>query len=225
MFLRKSSIFWKQHSICSLCIKSSNLKLVNKHYNKLFVRFCTTTDDDGVLPKFPGEKLKRIENEYFHSLLMKDKKFVNTIAFLDCLKEVEECKNVQEILTTDFSQETVGQLISHLRSVLSCEENRNISKTEEFKSLCDALISKVRNLNDEQVLLVLKVLTLWPGKEVDPNFYNICKAIDKQLLMMFRSWPTDKILYGMDHFYRLEVIRFSEFVWTAMKRVLREPAQ
>lgn len=167
------------------------------------------------------------ENEHFHKLLASDKRYVKTIAFLDYLKTPDEnCVSFDQVLHENFNEKPAYTLLCYLKLILkSCEKDATLLENPRITTLCETLSSKIADLRDQHFWNLMKVLTLWPNKEEDQKFFDLCKTIDKDAIRRNRGWGYDSVLLTMDHFYRLRILRYSEFVFDGMKRLWRNPAK
>lgn len=171
----------------------------------------------------PVNKYKKAENEYYHSYLARNKKYAGTIAFLDYTPE-SVSRDVDSILNEAFEDKHGVTLIAYLHAALEhSRESAAIYDDARFIKLCETLSSKVTTLHEDHVLNVLKVLTMWDESKRDAAFYDVCRTIDKMFLQRYKLWGFDRCLQIIDHFYRLQVLRFSETVWNLMKRLWRDP--
>lgn len=166
------------------------------------------------------------ENEFWYKILSSDGRYRNQLAFLDYLRDVDQSADINQILSSDLSNMAGYPLLKYLKSVLqSCEQNPEVIDRPKVTELVTRLISRVNELSDEQLLNSLKILTLWPNKSEDQRFFDLCKAVDLEALERSYVWGYNTVLLVMDHFYRLRVLRYSEFVWQNMRRLLRNPGK
>lgn len=210
---------------CRSCWKYLS-RLVSTNSNNLFFsthrsnKFVIRSAHDNIESTYV---YKRIENEYYHSFLTKNKKYVASIAFLDYINEQNPPTDVA-FLNEDFDKQHGITLMTYLHGALRhSQQNPGILDDARFINLCDALKSKISSINEDHTLNILKILTLWDQSRRNQAFFDICKSIDKAIGIRYRTWGFDKCLLTMDHFYRLQVLRFSEFAWQAMKRLWRDP--
>lgn len=171
-----------------------------------------------------GVRFEQLENMYFHKVLQRNKNYSKTIAFLDFVRESKTDVDVDTVLSNNLSDKPAILILNYMKDILHLFRNHTERFSEpEFVSFCTILNNKLREYTDDQLLDLLKILTLWPRTERKNLFYEICKNLDEELTLRDNLWTRDKRLLTMDHFYRLEVIKFSEFFWKNMRRICNEP--
>lgn len=201
------------------CLVSSSTKrpfLSSPYHNNVIHRL---THDDGTR----SEVIKQAENEFYHSFLARNKKYGATIAFLDYLQEQKPPSDIS-FLDQDLSNEHGSTLLTYLHSaLLHSKQFPEILEDAKFEKFCDTVVLKLDTINEDHLLNLMKILTLWDESKRTNSFYSICRSIDKKIQFNYRTWGFDRCLLINDHFYRLRVIRYSEFVWSSMKRLWRDP--
>lgn len=165
---------------------------------------------------------KSAENDYFHSFLAKNKKYAETIAFLDCTPIMELPTDIESVLQQNFENKPLIKLINYLHGALLHSHNFPIILEDpNFKRLCDTLISKIDTIHDDDIVHLFKILALWKEEYRGNLFYEVCKSIDIACLSRYRIWGRSKCLLIMDYFYRLGVLKYSQFVWNCMNKLWR----
>lgn len=163
------------------------------------------------------------ENEFWYKMLINDKRYSNHLALLDNLESIDETIDINTISNNNFAPKSGYLLMKYLKSVL--QSNTSVIRSESVTELTKQLQSKLKDLSDEQLINLLKILNIWPNKDSDQRFFDLCKAIDVEALQRSRAWGYNTILLVMDHFYRLQVMRYSDFLWQSMKRLWRNPGK
>lgn len=163
------------------------------------------------------------ENEFWYKMLVNDKRYSNHVALLDYLENIDGIIDLNMILNNNFASRNGYLLTKYLKNVL--RSNTSVIRSESVTELTKQLQCKLKDLSDEQLINLLKILNIWPDKGTDQRFFDLCKAIDVEALERSRAWGYNTILLVMDHFYQLQVMRYSDFLWQNMKRLWRNPGK
>ncbi len=166
------------------------------------------------------------ENDHFHRYMASNKQYRSCIAFLDCVHQTTLPVDANFVLNSTLSGQSVQDLLEYFKIVLrSIEEIPRKVDDPKFLQFCELIRSRVSDFTDDQLLDLLKILTLWPKdyRKVSSEFFSICKTVDDETVKRMKQYGRDRLLLTMDHFYRLRVVRYSNFVWENLKRVCRNP--
>ncbi|CAD7089811.1 unnamed protein product [Hermetia illucens] len=132
-------------------------------------------------------------------------------------------ENIAKLL--DDPPATPQEICSTLRAVIGyCNKNALAIADERFDKFVDAFTSICDQLTDDQLqscLTVLQFLPEPPGIN-SRNFMELWKALDDACKARIQDWSTDKILLIADCWYRLNLVKCSEFVWDGIKKIGRK---
>lgn len=134
----------------------------------------------------------------------------------------------QEIVETDWREREVDDVYVGFETLSHYVNNypHEISD-ERFSNLCVAVADKSAEMTDENLFGVLRCLRLWPmAKSVEaPNFAKIWGSIDEECVRRIKNWDLNKVLYACDHWYKLYLVRKSNFMWFANFKLGKKPTR
>lgn len=177
-----------------------------------------------------GDSVKSLftkhENDVMYNHLKLHQNYRQTLAFLDYIKEKSAPNEADTILNQDLSQIPKYKLVDDFKSICQfycCDPER--LNQPEFIKFCEYLIDEIPQLQDDHLLNILKILTLWPRTEEANNdlFYRFCEAVDKETCKRSSKWSRNQLLLTMDHFHRAGVMNFSSFAWNSLGKLCRNP--
>lgn len=166
------------------------------------------------------------ENNTLYQHLKVRPNYRQTLAFLDYVNVKSDSKDAEAILNEDLRLIPKHRLVDDFKSICHsyCKDPKQLNHPI-FVKFCEYVIEEVPQLQDNQLLNILKILTLWPRTEDGNNnlFYRICKAIDEESCKRSSLWNRNQLLLATDHFHRLGVMNFSSFAWQSLGRLCRNP--
>lgn len=160
------------------------------------------------------------ENSFSHQILESKPKF-NVVSFSKTIDDllrsnddhdvIQMCSdpNLKNLSTKDFLN------VFKIASVDAATKTLKPISDVMFNNLSDALVSKVHEFSDEDLISALLYLSLWPMTEStrSNNFNKIWKALDDRCCERKKDWSFNKILYFIDLWYLLKLTRASNFVF------------
>lgn len=230
-----SHLITRTRKMISLNINTMSLRLKLVRKTLFYQRYqfrCPVNITRFVSESDRGNLVKSIfsqnENNVMYQHLKLHQNYRQTLAFLDYVNEKSVSKEASAILNEAPSQIPKYQLVDDFKSICHfycCDPNR--LNEPNFVKFCEYLIDEIPQLQDKQLLNILKILTLWPRTEDSNNdlFYRICKAVDEETCKRCSAWNRNQLLLTIDHFHRAGVMNFSSFAWQNLGRLCRSPGR
>lgn len=83
----------------------------------------------------------------------------------------------------------------------------------QHSNLCGELTKRLSYLSDEQLLMVLSSLSLWPptSATTTPNFLALWNALDQVCTQRMKKWDMSRMFLVADHWYALKLSRISMY--------------
>lgn len=170
-------------------------------------------------PKLIESTKEAVETKYYHDVIASNPLYSSTIAYKIDSKDYKlDLKFADNLLNNDFVNKDYYNLQNDFITLLS-NQVPDLVTDKRFEQLCRCLLNEIKNLTDEQLINVLRGMLFWPNEELNELFFEICKELDNICLQRCKYWGIERCLFAMDHFYRLNVIRYSEFVWVSIGRL------
>ncbi|XP_049958925.1 FAST kinase domain-containing protein 5, mitochondrial [Schistocerca serialis cubense] len=168
------------------------------------------------------------ENAYAHTVFERLPVYSQTLApAVIEVKHVSE-ENFQEIVKTDWSDGKVDDVYAAFETVSHYVASHPHEISDElFSNLCAAVADKSEKMSDENLFGMLRCLRLWPmAKSVEtPNFAKIWRSVDKECVKRIKTWDLNTVLYVCDHWYKLYLVRKSDFMWFANFKLGKKPTR
>lgn len=137
----------------------------------------------------------------------------------------EEFSNL--LSTSDWESKTPSQIAVAFVSCGLCSANYlNVSMDDHrFDKLVDAFESKCTcsSFTDDEVMDCLIAIKYWPQSDhvKAENFLRVWKALDNFCFGRMMDWSHDKILFVMDLWYQIRLLRLSNFTYHGLKKISR----
>ncbi|XP_068225597.1 FAST kinase domain-containing protein 5, mitochondrial [Palaemon carinicauda] len=83
----------------------------------------------------------------------------------------------------------------------------------QHSSLCGELTRKLNQLNDQQLLMILSSLSLWPqtAAVTTPHFVGLWNRLDQVCTQRMKKWDMSQMFLVADHWYALKLSKMSVY--------------
>lgn len=83
----------------------------------------------------------------------------------------------------------------------------------QHSSLCGELTKKLTHLSDQQLLMILSSLALWPqtSTSTTPNFLSLWNRLDQVCTQRMKKWDMSQMFLVADHWYALKLSKLSTY--------------
>ncbi|KAL7029788.1 hypothetical protein ACKWTF_006367 [Chironomus riparius] len=126
-------------------------------------------------------------------------------------------------LEDDYKEKTADQ-ISNVFEELSyeCEQTESSLTEGKYDKIIDAVIQKLPEMNDDQVVKVLVDLYRFPQLDYKSSKYHeLWNAIDSECWERSRHWRYQQLLKVMNAWYRIGITKNSKFNHKALMKLSR----
>lgn len=168
------------------------------------------------------------EAGYHHNVMENSSAYCNTVYKTDPrFMEIYRLSDVEfKELTTgrrDWMSESPHRVNEAFIS-LGIYSASNLSITmddERFNDLICALVDKCSAFTDDQLIDCLIAIQIWPPSDhvKTEHFLKVWKILDKVCVARQFDWSIDKMLYIMDLWYCMKLVRLSDFVFKGLLRM------
>lgn len=136
-------------------------------------------------------------------------------------------KQFHTLITQEFHRKTTNEIYDDFYNISAYIIGKDFNIVDTmFDGLRNQLIANASQFSDEQLMSILKLISLWNIKNLkDPNFYSFWSTFDKQCVVRYKNWSLNKILLFMDHWYVMKLSRLSNFVWLGLRKLARKPSR
>lgn len=127
----------------------------------------------------------------------------------------------------DWSEATVDEACDGFLSTTVYAAPRGYQLQDTvFAGLRDRLAAVLPNMTDEQLMDALQLIARWDTKNPkDPVYCEFWSLFDKQCTARYKNWSLNKLLLYMDHWYSMDLIKLSNFVWFSVRKLARKPSR
>lgn len=180
-------------------------------------------------PYLKGIIFSETEASFHHKVLEESSAYSSTIFksnpnFTDrySLSE-EEFSNL--LSTSDWESKSPSHIAAAFASCGLCSASYlNVSMDDHrFNKLVDAFESKCSSFTDDEMMDCLIAIKFWPKSDnvKAENYSRVWKALDNLCFERLLDWSHDKILFVMDLWYQIRLIRLSNFTYHGLKKISR----
>lgn len=176
-----------------------------------------------------GKVFTENESTFHHQVLEKSSSYSSTIFksspdFSDkYMLSEEEFGNL--LSTSDWDSKSPYHIAVAFVSFGVCSSHYlNVSIDDHrFNKLVDAFENKCSSFTDDQVMDCLIAIQSWPQSDhvKAGNFLKVWKALDKLCHGRLFDWSHDKILFVMDLWYKIRLIRLNNFTYHGLNKISR----
>ncbi|BET01977.1 FAST kinase domains 5 [Nesidiocoris tenuis] len=170
-----------------------------------------------------GNKVARTtENDFLHGVLRNSKRYN-----LNFIRETHD-KIVADSAGTEgqFEWKSLSddRLCREFAKVcMEAYKNGDVMSDDKYVQMFTTLNERVAKMSDEEMKNILVSLVLWRSicSSYQPEFYVLANAIDKALVPKVNLLSAEKTLEIFEVLYQLRLLKTSDFVYNATKRLSR----
>lgn len=125
----------------------------------------------------------------------------------------------------DYSNRTTDEIVGVFEKLSHyCAAKESKISEEQYDPIVKAVIQKLPDMNDEELMKVLVDLTRFPPNATprDRNFSDLWNSIDDQLWAKLKHWRFPEILKAMNAYYRLGINKISPFNNKGILKITRK---
>lgn len=128
-------------------------------------------------------------------------------------------------IENDYSNRTTDEVVGVFEKLSHyCASMQSSISEEKYDPIVKAVIQKLPDMNDEELMKVLVDLTRFPhpSSPKERNFSELWNCIDDQLWLKLNYWKFPDILKAMNAYYRLGMNKISPFNSKAILKITRK---
>lgn len=167
------------------------------------------------------------ENWNAHCSLVNDPTYSKTVISHDDRRDLPTVTedHFRNLIAKDFRSRTVENVCDDFLKVTAYATSSDFALVDVmFDGLRERLTTVLPIMTDSQLMTVLKLVSLWNTKDVnDPKFKSFWLQLDAQCIERHQNWSTDKLLLFMDHWYIMNLSRFSNFILSGVNKLASTP--
>uniref|UniRef100_A0A1B6F893 RAP domain-containing protein n=1 Tax=Cuerna arida TaxID=1464854 RepID=A0A1B6F893_9HEMI len=196
-------------SIKSEIIPSDQSENKNENFSKQFVESESELHHQVLenLSAYSGTIFK-LDTNFIERYTITDKEFENIVGVADWKN-----KSAYNVVVSFISL-----------AVYSSSKLKVTVDDERFDKLVSEFVQKCSQFTEDQLIDSLVAVQFWPLSEhvKTHNYLQIWKALDHVCHDRYLDWTVDKMLFMMDLWYNIKLIRLSSFVYKGLNKISRK---
>lgn len=231
---KPSIILMPNKPTCDLKLQSNQIVAFSSYVSyksEPGTSFSSSPHDDETQedPYEKGIIFSQREAPFHHNVLEESSAYSSTIFKSDpnfsdrYILSEEEFSNL--LSTSDWESKSPSHIAAAFASCGLCSANYlNVSMDDHrFDKLVDAFESKCLSFTDDEMMDCLIAIKFWPKSDnvKAENFLRVWKALDNLCFERILDWSHDKILFVMDLWYQIRLIRLCNFSYHGIKKISR----
>ncbi|XP_027228718.1 FAST kinase domain-containing protein 5, mitochondrial [Penaeus vannamei] len=161
------------------------------------------------------KEFRDTENEHAHAVLRSLPAYsATTVACGDSFSHIFHQYHALPLSNLDWERCSAEEVANGFIAMSQqCLHRPMDLEDSQHSGLCTVLTDRLTHLSDNQLLMVLSALTLWPptSSTTTPNFVAIWNALDKVCTDRMRRWDMTRMFLVADHWFALRLSRISMY--------------
>ncbi|VVC42712.1 Hypothetical protein CINCED_3A008452 [Cinara cedri] len=167
------------------------------------------------------------ENSNAHNTMVNDPAYSRTVVSRDNRIDLPTVTEAQfrDLIAENFRPSTAEKTCDDFQKVTAYAISSGFALVDAtLDTLREQLVAVLPTMTDDQLIAVFKLISLWNTKDVnDPKYKKLWSLFDEQCIERHQNWSVDKLLLVMDHWYIMNLLRFSEFVMVGVSKLASKP--
>nr|XP_053656080.1 FAST kinase domain-containing protein 5, mitochondrial-like [Cherax quadricarinatus] len=154
------------------------------------------------------------ENEHAHAILRSLPAYHETTVAGDSVLNHSFYQHAVQLSDSEWARCSPEEVANGFIAMSQLCRHRPMDLEEsQHSGLCNTLSSKLTQISDNQLLMVLSALSLWPPTDgtTTPNFVVLWNALDQACTERMRRWDMGKMFLVADHWFALRLSRISMY--------------
>uniref|UniRef100_W8BT31 FAST kinase domain-containing protein 5 n=1 Tax=Ceratitis capitata TaxID=7213 RepID=W8BT31_CERCA len=166
------------------------------------------------------------ENKHAHDVLVNSLKPYQIFRYEESVENVLQSSELPELVSTaNFTNVNMEELFNAFNELAQyCIHTNTCISDKRFEQFCQYFCEQTHHLNDEQLLATLRLLSKLPEEASvrELNYMQLWNNLDVECCRRIERWSSDQLLLICDAWYTLNLARFAEFVWEALRKLGRK---
>ncbi|XP_045603392.1 FAST kinase domain-containing protein 5, mitochondrial [Procambarus clarkii] len=154
------------------------------------------------------------ENEHAHAILRSLPAYHATTVAGDNILNHSFYQHAVQLSDSEWARCSAEEVANGFIAMSQlCRHHPMDLEDSKHSGLCATLSSKLTHISDNQLLMVLSALSLWPptSATTTPNFVALWNALDKACTERMRQWDMGLMFLVADHWFTLRLSRISMY--------------